>query len=841
MNIFSEEYKEKRKIKKENWKCRKKEMKLERKAENKRKRELAKEKYADAPVFTKFVHVNAERIRLAFGIIVTLCVVGLLGYIFLAEPIVNMFMEEVFAHMDEVAKADFNPDEIYALSPLDEEGAARIAAIPGNNADDTWTFCVYMIGSNLEDMYENDLSSYVEMITSDAINENISLSGEARKERMDRYASEINANGLDVPEYLYKIYKPVASSVQVTDDVIVADEKGCASKDISEMCENALPENITIVIQTGGASRWSNSLVNPNKTQRFVIKNGIMSEVSNMHIQDTCKPDTLADFIDFCADNYESDHMAMILWDHGGGITGYGYDNIFKSAMSLADLNTAFSAVLTPNTEDPYFEIIGFDACLMAATDVAVSLDGYGKYLVASEEVEPGDGWDYTPWLTALANDTTMNAASVGREIADSYMNYYMKKNNDPLWKKLGGDSVVTFSVVDLHKAALVDAAYETMNEKFLKLIADDPSVLVDMTRAAKKTMRYAGADYDCYNTIDLGTYVDFLSEMYPEECAEVRSLLKDAVLYKRSYSYLDGSQGLSVYFPINMENTGSLSVFTEYVYNVSAKESTNALYFYKVAGCLNEDMQAYVSELTGKPFKTLNTQMFYDYQKIMPDLSDPDEIVINVGEELEGYIQDVYLELACYDESSNTITYYGTDDCFEYDGEGNIIVAVDGQWFALDGSLLDAKFSFATDTTTTYVTTVLHDGVPSYMTFTVNNETDDININSVIAIPNNHDVDYASSLKADTELRPGDTIVPILTGQDASGENTYDVEGDKVKYKNTSKIELVNLPDGDYVQSVVITDMRGDKYYSPVMEGTIKKGKVSSLEVAPEFVGSEN
>lgn len=120
-----------------------------------------------------------------------------------------------------------------------------------------------MVGSNLEDCKENDLSDYVKTLTARVANDNSEAAGKKRMELIDRYSAEVAENGLDLPEYLYNIKKPVASSTPVTRDVVVADRKGCASTDISEMCENPLPENITIVVQTGGARRWSNNLVNP--------------------------------------------------------------------------------------------------------------------------------------------------------------------------------------------------------------------------------------------------------------------------------------------------------------------------------------------------------------------------------------------------------------------------------------------------------------------------------------------------------------------------------------------------------------------------------------------------
>ena len=841
MSLFSKERRENKKLKRANWKKQKKEMRLKRKEERKLKREAIKELYADAPFLTRFLHLNGKiMFKICIWTIVT-PVLLLLLWVLVDDKIESAKLNRDNEYIDELLKAEPDLEKVYALSPLDEEGADRISKIPGNNPDDTWTFCVYFVGSNLEDIDENDLSSYVQMITSQIAQENDEKCIRENSERIERYASEINANGLDVPEYFYKVQKPIASSTVLTSDVVVAEESGAAFDDIMEMCEYELPDNITIVLQTGGATRWSNVLINPNKTQRFVIKNGIMSEVSNMHIQDSCNPDTMADFITFCDKNYKSDHMAMILWDHGGGVSGFGMDSIYRSNMALADLKEAFSKAIKKDVNKPYFDFIGFDACLMAATDTAVALDGYGKYLVASEESEPGFGWDHGAWLKALADDPTMSAAAVGQAIADSYMNFYMKLDSDPIWPSYGRDFVVTFSVVDMHKAAQVDAAYEAMNEKFLKKVVDDPSVLIDMSRAAKKTMRYAGSDYKYFNTIDLGTYLDYLSELYPDECAEVRKLLKEAVLYKRGYSYLDGSQGLSVYFPVDMDESYCLSLFTDYVYNISDKKSTNALYYYKVAGCLNDEFNEYVTELTGKSIKVLDTKAFYDYQDIIPEINSDNQIVIPIGEELETSIQSAYVEIDGYDEDGDTITYYGSDDCYYYDGEGNIVVDVDGSWFALDGVLLNAEFSFGTDITSTYVAKVLHNGVPSYMTFTLNDESEEISINSVVKIPEGEGFEYASTLKSNTKLSQGDTIAPIFTVHNSDGQEYYETYGTEITYQGTSGIKLIDLPEGKYFQTLVIKDMRGDEYYSPVVETYFKKGKVSEIGVNPRFVGMSN
>lgn len=82
-------------------------------------------------------------------------------------------------------------------------------------------------------------------------------------------------------------------------------------------------------------------------------------------------------------------------WDHGGGWTGMGADEtndedglgIDEIAQGL-DEGMAAAGVST-------LDLLGFDACLMATYEVASTLAPYADYMVASEELEPGHGWNY--------------------------------------------------------------------------------------------------------------------------------------------------------------------------------------------------------------------------------------------------------------------------------------------------------------------------------------------------------------------------------------------------------------------------------------------------------------
>ena len=70
----------------------------------------------------------------------------------------------------------------------------------------------------------------------------------------------------------------------------------------------------------------------------------------------------------------------------------------------------------------PKFEMLGFDACLMANTAVLGTLAPLANWITASAELEPGHGWDYSA-LGAIAGGGG-SGADLGKAIANSYQAY---------------------------------------------------------------------------------------------------------------------------------------------------------------------------------------------------------------------------------------------------------------------------------------------------------------------------------------------------------------------------------------------------------------------------------
>lgn len=739
--------------------------------------------------------------------------------------------------------------EIEKLSPVDKEGAAKIDKMPAAGKDETWTISVYIAGSNLEDMGENDLAAVVRAQAAEIRSKRTSESAATISGRLNNFTKELGSNNLDLPAYLYYPSSPV-SSREEEEEVVKATAKGFASTDISEMTSDTWSDNIRIVIQTGGATRWSNSNVNPNRTQRFVYYKGEFKEVYNEPIQRVTDPKTLTSFLKFCREEYPADHNMLILWNHGGGAFGYGHDSIYEGMMSLKDIRAGLEGAFKPDINKPAFDIIGFDACLMASLEVTHALDGFASYYALSEETEPGDGWDYAPWLKAMSEDPTMSPAKVAREIADSYTNYYMTQNVNVGWLMSNN---VTFSVLDAKKCSEVYSAWCDMSKKQLADAAKDGSVLAEIGRCSNKSTHFAPAMYNYYNTIDLGNYLDHIVDAYPGEASRAKKALDEAVLYHRENGSLSDATGLSIFMPGSVEDYSGLMMCLEYIYDICDDPATRALYYYKIAGCLNDDMKEYAGTISEDEIRTLDTKLFEAFAREEPAITD-DGFEIAVGDKFGDMIQSYNVEVALLDEDEGKVVNYGRDELARLDGEGKLDCEFDGSWICLDGVPLATEVVSSNETTVEYRSRILHNGKDSYLSFSWDRDKEEFSIDGVRAwmtedgglldpLFNPDPVNYLVNTRATAQLKKGDTVVPIYevsyTGDDEDGGEESE-EADKIKIGRNSKIKEEKMPAGYYLSSAVISDYRGDVYYSAVVGNKLSGGKVGERKVESEFVGRD-
>ncbi|MBO6108379.1 MAG: hypothetical protein J6P16_03130, partial [Eubacterium sp.] len=305
---------------------------------------------------------------------------------------------------------------------------------------------------------------------------------------------------------------------------------GFASTDLTEAMSADLPDNVTLVIQTGGASEWHNDTVSADCIGRYVHGGADLELVEEQELANMGDADTLISFLEFCNENYPADHKMVLFWDHGGGSTsGAAYDEIFDGDyLSVPELKKAFEATCTPSAENPPYDIIGFDTCLMATVDVAAAFSGIGKYLVASEETEPALGWSYEEWLETLAEDTSISPADLGKAICDSYYSAC------ELYE-LADD--VTLSVTDLSKTGDILEKYNALGDELLStwLGSGDVTYLSKFGRIAEKSENYGGNTKQSGYTdmVDMGNLAKKCSDLLLESSAALLEAVEAANVYK--------------------------------------------------------------------------------------------------------------------------------------------------------------------------------------------------------------------------------------------------------------------------------------------------------------------
>lgn len=196
-------------------------------------------------------------------------------------------------------------------------------------------------------------------------------------------------------------------------------KRGLATDDLNEILAADLGKNVNVVIQTMGTRQWCSPSVRADTSERFCIQNGGLHLLDDSLGQlDSTDPQTLTDFIRFCADTYPADRNLLILWDHGAGpIYGYGCDEHQSKTASLT-LDEMRSALAEGKVS---FDLLGMDACLMGSLETCCALWNYADYLCASEDFESSDGWEYTRWLTALGQNPAIPTPDLGRIITEDF------------------------------------------------------------------------------------------------------------------------------------------------------------------------------------------------------------------------------------------------------------------------------------------------------------------------------------------------------------------------------------------------------------------------------------
>lgn len=313
---------------------------------------------------------------------------------------------------------------------------------------------------------------------------------------------------------------------------------GCASLDIEEILASGLDTNrVNFLIYTGGSRYWHNGIPSDCNVIYQVVNGTIEAVAATQSPANMGDPATFLDFLNFTYQNYPANHYGLICWDHGGGpLGGYGVDEIFEDRLYLQEMDAAFEASPVSSKK---LDFLGFDACLMATMEVAEMADSYANYLIASQETEPGTGWDYS-FLNTMNNSS--DTQTIARSILTSYENSMDIYRVTPKY---------TLSCIDLSHISSFRSAADKLFAKMADGVKNGSYSAI--AQARNKTQRFAQTSSTPYDLVDMGHMAQNLKSLYGSEVSGFQSALSQMV--KQQVSNMDNTTGLAVYYPYDSKD----------------------------------------------------------------------------------------------------------------------------------------------------------------------------------------------------------------------------------------------------------------------------------------------
>lgn len=572
-------------------------------------------------------------------------------------------------------------------------------------------------------------------------------------------------------------------------------KNGSAGKNLDELLSVDIPDNVHIIVQTGGAQKWRSHSISAGEIGRYSVRDGELTLLESLPSANMGDGGTLENFLSWGVANYPAEKMCVILWDHGSGsIDGvcndenYGFD-----AITLPELSAALETVSEGMTDR--FEVIGFDACLMANYETAVTVAPYARYMIASEEIEPSGGWDYKALISAIEADKSIGGADLGRAVCDGY---FAKCR---LGEK---DATATLSVLDLSRIQTLSAAFDQLTGK---IAADAQNVkgIQRIASGAKNAQKYGGSSSSegFSNMTDLRHFAENLSgSVYQESSDTLLRAIDEAVLYQVYGSQKSKAGGISFYYPSSVEQ--------------------NKLERYYSELCPSEAYRSYLETVYSHIPE--NPILFTDRGSIAPDGS----FQISLNDASRNYILSIDFCLMEYsadlENRTMTASLFGYDnDIYEDYEHLSFHSNFRGFWLALNGCKLFVTPVEITDEYIIFTSPIELNGEKTNLRFAFvwENINEGIGYYKVLGAWNGLHPVTGMADKEIVKLKADDVISVYYPYQTLTmGPDGLPVVSELLQYvQQVPPGEYViteePLESTDYLYQFVITDIFGGKHYS--------------------------
>ncbi len=609
---------------------------------------------------------------------------------------------------------------------------------------------------------------------------------------------------------------------------------GMGTGDFEEMMNSVPSDNVRFVVQTGGTAEWFIDGIDSEKIQRFVVTSGNMELVDETSEAGMGKPETLGDFIQWGTENYASEHMGLILWNHGGGsITGVCFDEKDNAdSLSLAELDSALYDGF--NASGRKFDFIGFDACLMGTVETANVLATYADYMYGSEETEPGSGWDYAEIGSYLAENPSADGAELGKVVCDSFLAACAAQNDDDL---------TTLSVIDLSKMDDFLVSFNTFAKEMYEA-GEDASGRAQLVRGIEAADNFGGNNKSegYTNMVDMGGIID-AGEGYAASAQAARQALDSVVVYSVTGSTHEGASGLAMYYPLSIEGSNELGIFGQvcispyYLAFIDRQNQSGAGTLpdggYDDSGLYDDEGEWTYGENEDDGYwdymddyeQTGESQYITFEQE--PTLDENGTYYFQLDE--NGYNNAASVSALIYEVTEDGESMIELGETIDVNGDWDTGVFedyFDGSWLSLsDGQNLAIYIADSTEDYVVYTSPITLNGEETNLRFKQYYADGTVEVEGAW-----EGIDENGAAARDVvKLKDGDVIVPIYYAYSMEGDDEFAFQGNEFTVSGNIEINYGLMESGDYLYAFCIDDIYGDYLVTdPVMFNVDENGDLS-------------
>lgn len=243
--------------------------------------------------------------------------------------------------------------------------------------------------------------------------------------------------------------------------------------------------------------------------------------------------------------------------DHAIRAEAIGMDDHERDFLDNRELRRALKRIrqVIGRSRGSRVDILGLDACLMSMVEVLYQLRGHTDCVIASEEVEPVEGWPWQQVLRHLKDQPSMSAPELSREIVRLYLQSYSPRSG------------VTLSALSLKSIEPLAQALDRLAVRLISSCRTPPGFL-----------RFIRARNGAWRSTDTPDYVDlggFCRELVRRSrsdrglataAAAVLQLLKPGAGIILASGYRDKiaspPTGLTVWLPLSTQNHEIISLY---------------------------------------------------------------------------------------------------------------------------------------------------------------------------------------------------------------------------------------------------------------------------------------